>query len=47
LTCITSPIAIDIARSDEPPELIKGKGIPKTGIKPIATPILIITCVIK
>ena len=42
-----NPMAIDIARSDEPPELINGKGIPNTGISPIATPIFIITCVIR
>ena len=40
-------MAIDIARSDEPPEHINGKGIPNTGISPIATPIFIITCVIR
>lgn len=42
-TLTTKPIATDKARSEDPPELIKGNGIPKTGINPIATPIFIIT----
>lgn len=31
--------------SDDPPELIKGKGIPMTGISPIVMPMLTIKCV--
>ena len=43
---IIYPIERDSASIEEPPALINGKGIPKTGIKPIATPIFIITWVI-
>jgi len=35
----TIPIIIENANSEEPPLLIKGKGIPITGLNPIVIPI--------
>jgi hypothetical protein len=38
------PISKKVSTTDEPPKLIRGKGMPVTGIKPVTAAILIKAC---